>query len=115
MVFQHLVVQQFVAVVQLFEQQIAAQIRCHALQLMPHPVGLFVEREHRRRKPTGQAQPSPLFVREADTAIQARRANAAGIRGAQGSLITTSLRCLGTSGHGSADLGERNERILKSA
>jgi hypothetical protein len=41
--------------------------------------------------------------------------NAAGIFGVWGSLITTSIRCLGSSGHVSADLGERSERTLKSA
>jgi hypothetical protein len=64
-VLEHLVVQQLVPLVQLLKEQVTTQIRCQALQLVPHPVGLFVEREHRRWKPAGEPQPSPLLVREA--------------------------------------------------
>lgn len=71
-VFQNFEVQQLMAVMQLLEEQVAAQIGCQALQLMPHPVGLLIEGEHRRGKPAGQPEPPPLFVSESDSAVQAR-------------------------------------------
>lgn len=70
MVGQHLEVQHLVAVVQLFEKQVAAQIGGQALQLMPYAFGLLVEREHGRRKPAGQPQPPPLRVGEADSTVE---------------------------------------------
>ena len=72
MVGQHLEVQEFVTVVQLLQQQVAAQIGGHGLQLAPDTVGLLFEREHRRRQPAGQPQPSSLFMSEADPSIESR-------------------------------------------
>jgi hypothetical protein len=109
--FEHLVVEQLVSVMQLLEEQVSAEIGCHALQLVPHPVGLLCQRKHRGRKPAGQPEPPSLFTSEADTTVETRR----GHRYRNPWHVAVAHRHLrrqvATSSHGSAD---RGERILKS-